>query len=60
MARLSIVLAALVGAAPAIAQAQAPSALSFEDAVNAAERAAESIAVARAEVDRAEATVSTA
>lgn len=35
-------------------------ALSFEEAVNAAEKAAEAIAVARAEVDRAEATVSTA
>ncbi len=60
MVRLCIVFAALVGAAPAIAQAPAPSALSFEDAVNAAERAAESIAVARAEVDRAEASVSSA
>jgi outer membrane protein TolC len=60
MARLSVVIAAVAWLAPAIAQAQAPSALSFEDAVHAAERAAESIAVARAEVDRAEATVSSA
>ena len=42
------------------AAAQAPSQLSFEEAVAAAERAAESVAIARADVDRARAQVSSA
>jgi len=58
MARFSVVMAALLGAAPAFAQAPTP--LSFEEAVGAAERAAESIAVARADVDRARAGVTAA
>jgi outer membrane protein len=45
---------------PASAAVQAGQPLSFEDAVNAAERAAESVTVARSEVDRAQAGVSTA
>ncbi|HEY5949326.1 MAG TPA: TolC family protein [Kofleriaceae bacterium] len=42
------------------AAAQTPTALSFEEAVGAAERAAESVAIARADVDRAQAQVSSA
>jgi outer membrane protein len=42
------------------AAAQSAEALSFDDAVAAAERAAESIAIARADVDRAQAQVSSA
>ena len=47
----------VVWASPAAAQ---PTPLSFEDALSSAERAAESVVVARAEVDRARAHVSSA
>jgi outer membrane protein TolC len=64
MARFAVVLTTLLASiAIAIAQDQpaAPaSPLSFEQAVNAAERAAESVAIARADVDRSEAGVVTA
>jgi outer membrane protein TolC len=56
MIRFSIVIIVAAWVRPAAAQA--PLVLSFTDAVGAAERAAESVAVARAEVDRAEALVS--
>ncbi len=51
-------LGCLALAGPAEAQSAAP--LSFQDAVGAAQRAAESVAVARADVDRAEAQVTSA
>ena len=56
MIRMSLVMLVAAWASPAAAQS--PMALSFADAVGAAERAAESVAVARAEVDRSEALVS--
>lgn len=56
MIRISLVMILAAWASPAAAQS--PTALSFADAVGAAERAAESIAIARAEVDRAEGLVS--
>lgn len=59
MARLFFVMVALVWASPALAQPP-PTSLSFEDAVEAAERAAESMTVARAEVDRARTTITLA
>jgi len=61
--RLSFALVGLLGASPVFAQpetAPAGAALSFEDAVGAAERAAESMDVARAEVERAQSTVTSA
>jgi outer membrane protein TolC len=51
-------LGCLALAGPAEAQSAAP--LSFEEALGAAERAAESVAIARADVDRAQAQVTTA
>jgi outer membrane protein TolC len=57
MIRFSIVMIVAAWGRPAAAQA--PMALSFADAVGAAERAAESVAVARSEVDRAQALVDT-
>ena len=51
-------LGCLALAGPAEAQSAAP--LSFEQALGAAERAAESVAIARADVDRAQAQVTTA
>src|SRR5262245_27854554 len=55
MTRLFVVIAAVVWASPAAAQA--PMQLSFTDAIGAAEGAAESMVVARAEVERSTAGV---
>lgn len=61
MARVLIVSIVSALAAPAAAQTPvAPAALSFEDAVVAAQRAAESITIAHAQVDRSEATLKSA
>jgi outer membrane protein len=56
MTRFSILMIVAAWASPAAAQS--PMALSFADAVGAAERASEAVAVSRAEVDRSEALVS--
>jgi outer membrane protein TolC len=56
----SLVVACLCVALLGRAEAQSAMPLSFEDAVAAAERAAESVAIARAEVDRARAQVGSA
>jgi outer membrane protein TolC len=58
MTRTFVVIAAIAWAGPAAAQS--PMQLSFEAAIGAAEGAAESMTVARAEVDRSEANVRTA
>jgi outer membrane protein len=60
MLRLFLVAGLCSVALIAPAAAQSPTSLSFDDAVAAAERAAESVAIARADVDRAQAQVSSA
>ncbi|HEX5060323.1 MAG TPA: TolC family protein [Kofleriaceae bacterium] len=56
----SLTLAGSAAAQPPSATPESPTALSFEEAVGAAERTAESVAIANADVDRADAQVTSA